>query len=73
MKKQINNQKVKEQDKCPPNQTKEEIVSLSEKEFRIMIVKMIQNLENKMELQTETRIENMQEMFNKDLAEINKR
>ena len=69
MKKQINNQKVKEQDKCPPNQTKEEIVSLSEKEFRIMIVKMIQNLENKMELQTETRIENMQEMFNKDLEE----
>ena len=35
-----------------PNQTKEEeIGSLPEKEFRIMIVKMIQNLENKMELQ----------------------
>ena len=35
-----------------------------------MIVKMIQNLENKMELQInslETRIEKMQEMFNKDL------
>ena len=35
-----------------------------------MTVKMIQNLENKMELQInslETRIENMQEMFNKDL------
>ena len=41
-----------EYDKCPPNQTKEEEVgSLPEKEFRIMIVKMIQNLENKMELQ----------------------
>ena len=38
-----------------------------------MIVKMIQNLENKMKLQTnslETRIEKMQEMFNKDLEEI---
>ena len=38
-----------------------------------MIVKMIQNLENKMELQInrlETRIEKMQEMFNKDLEEI---
>ena len=37
-----------------------------------MIVKMIQNLENKTELQTnslETRIEKMQEMFNKDLEE----
>ena len=40
-----------------------------------MIVKMIQNLENKMELQMnrlETRIEKMQEMFNKDLEEIKK-
>ena len=40
-----------------------------------MLVKMTQNLENKMELQInrlETRIENMQEMFNKDLEEIKK-
>ena len=76
MKRQINIQWVNEHDKCPPNQTKEEeIGSLPEKEFRI-IVKMIQNLENKMELQInrlETRIEKMQEKFNKDLEEINKR
>ena len=52
MKKQGNIEQVKEHDKCPPNQIKEEeIGSLPEKEFRIMIVKMIQNLENKMELQ----------------------
>ena len=52
MKRQRNSQQVKEHDKCPPNQTKEEETgSLPEKEFRIMIVKMIQNLENKMELQ----------------------
>jgi len=40
-----------------------------------MIVKMIQNLENKMDLQItsqETRIEKMQERFNKDLEEIKK-
>ena len=40
-----------------------------------MIVKMIQNLENKVELQInslEIRIEKMQEMFNKDLEEIKK-
>ena len=40
-----------------------------------MIIKMIQNLENKMELQTnslETKIEKMQEMFNKDIEEIKK-
>ena len=67
-------QQEKEHDKCPPNQTKEEeIGNLPEKEFRIMIVKMIQNLENKMELhinRLETRIEKMQEMFNKDIEEI---
>ena len=57
-----------------PNK-REEIRSLSEKEFRIMIVKMIQNLENKMDLQInslETKIEKMQEIFNKDLEEIKK-
>ena len=74
MKRQRNIQQVKEHDKCPPNQIKEEeIGSLSEKEFRIMIVKMTQNLETKMELQInslETRIEKMQEMFNKHLEEI---
>ena len=38
-----------------------------------MKIKMIQSLENKMELQItnlETRIEEMQEEFNKDLEEI---
>ena len=76
MKRQRNTQQVKEQDKCPPNQTKEEeIGNLPDKEFQIMIVNMIQNLEIKMESQInslETRIEKMQERFNKDLEEINK-
>ena len=76
MKRQRNTQQVKEHGKCPPNQTKEEeIRSLSEKQFRIMIIKMIQNFDNKMELQInslETSIEKMQEMFNKDLEEIKK-
>ena len=40
----------------------EEIGKLPEKEFRIMIVKMIKNLENKME--------KMQESINKDLEEL---
>ena len=75
MKRQRNTQQVKEHDKCPPNQTKEEIGNLPDKEFQIMIVKMIQNLEIKMESQInslETRIEKMQERFNKDLEEIKK-
>ena len=76
MKWQRNTQQVKEQDKCPPNQTKEEdIGNLPDKEFRIMIVKMIQNLENKIESQInslDTRIEKMQERFHKDLEEVKK-
>ena len=48
MKRQRNIQQVKEHDKCPPSQTKEEeIGSLPQKEIRIMIVKVTQNFENK--------------------------
>ena len=43
-----------------------EIGNLSEKEFRIMIVKMIQDLRKRME----AKIEKRQEMFNKDLEEL---
>jgi len=77
MMRQRNAQQVKEQDKCPPNQTKEEeIGNLPDKEFQKMIVKMIQNLDIIMESQINslgTRIEKMQERFNKDLEEILKR
>ena len=72
MKRQRNTQQVKEQDKCPLNQTKEEeIGNLPDKEFQIMIVKLIQNLEIKMESQINS-LEKMQERFNKDLEEIKK-
>ena len=54
---------MKEQGKYPPDlPSEEEIGSLPEKEFRIMIVKMIQNLGNRME--------KIQETFNKDLEEL---
>ena len=43
-----------------------EIGNLPEKEFRIMIVKMIQDLGKRME----AKIEKMREMFNKDLEEL---
>ena len=62
MRRQRNSQLMKEQGKNPPDLTnEEEIGSLPEKEFRIMIVKMIQNLGN--------RIEKIQETFNKDIEE----
>ena len=76
MKRQRNTQQLKEQDKCLPNKTKEdEIGNLPDKELQIMIVKMTQNLDNKMGLwinSLETRIQKMQEMLNKDLEEIKK-
>ena len=55
---------MKEQDKSSEKQLKQvEIGNLPEKEFGIMIEKMIQDLWKTME----AKIENMQEMFTKDL------
>ena len=63
MRRQRNTQQMKEQGKNPPDQTnEEEIGSLPEKEFRVMIVKMIQNLGNRME--------KLQETYNKELEEL---
>ena len=63
MKRQRNTTQVKEQTRNTEVQiNEEEIGKLPEKEFRIMIVKMIQNLENRME--------KMQESINKDLEEL---
>ena len=54
-------------DKTPEKQRNEvEIGNFPEKEFRIMIVNMIQNLGKRMEV----KIEKMQEMLTKDLEEI---
>ena len=58
---------MKEQDKTSEKQLNQvEIGHLPEKEFRIMIVKMIQDHGKRME----AKIEKMQEMFNKDLEEL---
>ena len=63
MKKQKVMSQMKGQDKTPEKQLNEvEIGNLPEKEFRIMIVKMIQDLRKTME--------KMQEMFTKDLQEL---
>ena len=63
MKRQINTTQMREQTRNTEVQIdEEEIGKLPEKEFRIMIVKMIKNRENKME--------KMQESINKDLEEL---
>ena len=63
MKRQINATQIKEQTRNTEVQiNEEEIGKLPEKEFRITIVQMIKNLENK--------TEKMQESHNKDLEEL---
>ena len=63
MKRQRNTTQMKEQTKNTELQiNEEEIGRLPEKELRIMIVKMIKNLESKMET--------MQESINNDLEEL---
>ena len=58
---------MKEQDKTPEEQQSEvERANLPEKEFKVMIVKMIQELEKKMDAQSEK----LQEVFNKELENI---
>ena len=64
MKRQRNNAQIKEQTRNTEVQiNEEETGKLPEKENRIMIIKVIKNLENKME--------KMQESINKDLEELN--
>ena len=63
MKRQRNISQIKEQTRNTEVEiSEEEIGKLQEKEFRIMRVKMIENLENKME--------KLQESINKDLEEL---
>ena len=63
MKRQINTTQMKEKTRNREVQiNEEEIGKLPEKEFRIMKVKIIKNLEN--------RIEKMQESINKNLKEL---
>ena len=63
MKRQGNTTQMMEQTRNTEVQINEqEIGKLSEKEFRLMLAKMIRNLENKME--------KMQKSINKDLEEL---
>ena len=58
---------MKGQDKISEKQLNDvEVGYVAEEEFRIMIVKLIQNLGKR----KETKIEKMQEMFTKDLQEL---
>ena len=67
MKRQRVMYQMKEQDKTPRKQLNEvEIGNIPEKEFRIMMVKIIKDLGKRME----AKIKKMKEMFNKDLEQL---
>ena len=57
---------TKEEDKNTHNPLNDEIGNLNEKEFRLMIVMMTQDLRKRME----TQIENLKETFNKELEDL---
>ena len=66
MKRQRNTTQMKEQTKNTEVQINEEAIGkLPEKEFRIMILKMIKNLENKMEKTQESIKKDLEELKNK--------
>ena len=70
MRRQRNTQQMEEQGKHPPHLTnEEEIGSLPEKEFRIMIVMMIQNLGNRME-KIQEQLKSKQTVMNNTINEI---
>ena len=57
---------TKEQDTTPEQLSEVQIGSLPEKEFKVGIVKMIQDLGKRMEVQSDR----IQEMFDKDLEAL---
>ena len=67
-------QQIKEHGKKLTRPRNEEVIcSVPEREFRVITVKMIRNLENKMGAwinRLEARIEKTQNMFNRDLGQL---
>ena len=58
---------IREQEKTPEKQLSDlEIINLHEKDFRLMIVKMIQNIRNKLE----AKMDNLQEALSKEIQDI---
>ena len=58
---------IREKEKIPEKQLSDlEIINLLEKEFRLMIVKMIQNLGNKLDAKTDK----LQQMSTKEVEDL---
>ena len=67
MKRQRIMTQIREKEKIPEKQLSDlEIINLLEKEFRLMIVKMIQNLGNKLDAKTDK----LQQMSTKEVEDL---
>ena len=67
MKRQRTITQMREKGKTPENQlSKEEIVSLQEKDFRLSMLKMMQDIGNKLE----AKMDNLQETLTKEIQDI---
>ena len=57
---------MREKGKTPEYQLSDEILSIQEKDFRLLIIKMIQDIGNKLE----AKMDNLQETLSKDIQDI---
>ena len=66
MKRQRTITPMREKGKTPENQLNNEILSLQEKDFRLLMLKMMQDIGNKLE----AKMDNLQETLTKDIQDI---
>ena len=66
MKRQRTVTQMREKEKTPENQLSDEILSLQEKDFRLLMLKMVQNIGNKLE----AKMDNLQETLSKEIQDI---
>ena len=66
MKRQRTVTQMREKEKTPENQLSDEILSLQEKDFRLLMVKMMQDIGNKLE----AKMDKLQETLTKEIQDI---
>ena len=66
MKRQSTLTQMREKGKTPENQLSDEILSLQEKDFRLLMLKMMQDIRNKLE----AKMDNLQETLSKEIQDI---
>ena len=67
MKRQRTITQMREKGKTPENKLSDEILSLQEKDFRLLMLKMMQDIGNKLE----AKMDNLQETLTKEIRDIN--